>query len=585
MAQIVGLLIAIAALLAMLPGLLRWTTLGSQQVQGTAAAQQAAIFNQAAQQYLTQQSGSLYATATATTPVVVTAANLQAAGVLPTGFSATNVYGQTWQLEVLQPTAGTLSAVTLTTGGTALKDAQAANVAQLIGAAGGFIPVNDSGAYPQPGPSLFAYGTQGAWQLQLANFTGVARGELATYLSLIDTTGQLSSNNYLYRNGVPGNPDLNTMHTPLVFAAVETLGSACSSTGAVAQDGSGVLVSCQSGAWTMVGNSSWKAPVATFAALPATSNTVGDVRLTKDTNRAYEWTGAGWSALAVDQNGNLSVPGQLTTGQLTDSGSANIAQTLTANTVVTPGNVAGMDSTGQVWAASGQFAVNNNSWGLQPNFSSGWAMVTNSGSYASAGSAIGSIHVNDVYDRASGVWLSQVASSVNSLSSQITTLQQTVTNNYNNQQSENAWLQSQINALNSNVQTLQNEFASTGSLGAATASGGPTTSVGIGARSYAQIVTVAGTVGMQGAGSSEGNLCPYQSWGSGQTVTIAATSSGGAVLAMQAANSQPPQYQTVITWPISITFVIPANQSATIALSGGQNGTGCGTFSYAAFAL
>ena len=38
----------------------------------------------------------------------------------------------------------------------------------------------------------------------------------------------------------------------------------------------------------------WKDPVATFGALPATGNTDGDVRVTLDTHTLYVWTGSSW---------------------------------------------------------------------------------------------------------------------------------------------------------------------------------------------------------------------------------------------------------------------------------------------------
>jgi hypothetical protein len=99
---------------------------------------------------------------------------------------------------------------------------------------------------------------------------------------------------------------------------------------------------------------------------------MGDVRLTNDVQRAYGWNGSSWVALAVDQNGNLAVPGTFN-------------------------------------ALGGQFKVGSG-WGLQPNFSSGnWAMVTQgNGSLNSAPMDMnGSIHANDLYLRATGKWLSQ----------------------------------------------------------------------------------------------------------------------------------------------------------------------------------
>lgn len=69
------------------------------------------------------------------------------------------------------------------------------------------------------------------------------------------------------------------------------------------------MLSCQSGVWRRQGSASWKDPVPSAAALPGAGNEPGDVRLTTDTSRAFAWTGAAWKALAVDQNGDLDVPG------------------------------------------------------------------------------------------------------------------------------------------------------------------------------------------------------------------------------------------------------------------------------------
>lgn len=55
-----------------------------------------------------------------------------------------------------------------------------------------------------------------------------------------------------------------------------------------------------------------KDPVANYASLPAAGNSSGDVRKTLDNQRHFTWNGASWVALAVDQNGNFTVPGALT---------------------------------------------------------------------------------------------------------------------------------------------------------------------------------------------------------------------------------------------------------------------------------
>ena len=432
MAEIIGLLIAIGALLAMLPGLMHWTVLGSEEVRDTAIAQQAGIFEKAAEQYLSQNSGALLTTATPTAPVIVTTAELQTGGFLPSNYTSTNVYGQTWELEVLQPTPGVLQAVAFTTGGQSIEDEEAARISGLIGASGGFVPVNNSGAYPQ-GSTLTAYGTQGAWTLNLKNFQGITKGELASYVSLVDSTGQVTSNNYLYRYSVPGNSELNTMHTPLIMAAVESNGAACATTGSIAQDGTGALLSCQAGVWTQVGNSSWKAPVGSYAALPASGNALGDVRLTTDTSRAYAWNGGSWQALSVDQNGNLTVPSTLTAGVINANGSVTAGGNITAN---------------------GEFDSNSSSWALQSNAT------------GAAKTSPGSINVSDSFHRAAGIqypWYSQMSAQVYSNYENIQTNTANINTNANDIKTIDNTLGIQSNEISNNannIATINNNLSS-----------------------------------------------------------------------------------------------------------------------------
>ncbi|MET5013507.1 pilus assembly protein, partial [Burkholderia pseudomallei] len=74
-------------------------------------------------------------------------------------------------------------------------------------------------------------------------------------------------------------------------------------------DAAGQLMSCRNGLWRGAGGH-WNDPVRTADDLPTdSSNETGDVRLTLDTFRAFAWTGNAWQAIAVDQNGNMIVPG------------------------------------------------------------------------------------------------------------------------------------------------------------------------------------------------------------------------------------------------------------------------------------
>lgn len=216
----------------------------NQQVAATA--QQAITFNTAVQSYITQYSSAVSAVATPTTPAVITVAMLQSSSVklLPTTFSTTNPFGQSWSAQVLQPSAGQLQALALGTGGTALTDKQGSMVAALTGAAGGFIPLNDSGTWPTG--SATAQGAYAGWSVSTSGYTGIAGGNIASLLTF--SNGQFVSN-YLYRNNV-GNTSLNTMNTPIIMASTQTIGSACTTNGAIAQNGTGLALTCQSNVWT-----------------------------------------------------------------------------------------------------------------------------------------------------------------------------------------------------------------------------------------------------------------------------------------------------------------------------------------------
>lgn len=109
---------------------------------------------------------------------------------------------------------------------------------------------------------------------------------------------------------------------------------------------------------------------------------------------------------------------------------------------------------------------------------------------------------------------------------------------------------------------------------------GPYTgSATIAAQSHAQSVNLWATVGMTSSGSSATGLCAP--WGGTVTaITLQAALSSGAVLSTQSGASEPPSYKTYVVWPMALPFIVPAGQGATITLSGGSNGKGCGSFTY-----
>ncbi|MCY1232674.1 hypothetical protein D9M72_451810 [compost metagenome] len=184
-------------------------------MQTAAAASQMLVFDKAALQFVQDEAATLVAQATASVPVSVTPAMLVNGGYLPAGFSATNVFGQTWLLQVLQPTPNNLQALVTSQGGRAITDTgQLVQIAAQAGAQGGFVPYAGQNGDPTMVSSR-AYGAYGAWQVPLANYTNPGSGRLA---SLLAFTGAQANNGYLYRVQVPGHPELNQMQTSIDMA-------------------------------------------------------------------------------------------------------------------------------------------------------------------------------------------------------------------------------------------------------------------------------------------------------------------------------------------------------------------------------
>jgi len=258
-------------------------------------------------QYIKDNNAIITSQATSSTPVTITTSMLQTAKYLSSSLASTDSYGQSYEFLVLQPSANVLQTLMVSTGGSAMTDLNLRRIAQMVGGPGGYILSS---------ASTVAQGS--SWGPITLSSYGVSPGAGHLAAALFFSDGSLVSD-YVYRNAVSGHPELNTMTTPLVMSAVMTSGTACSTNGAIASDTNGAVLSCQSLVWGYQGSKFWKDPVTNYAALPLLSNNQGDVRETLDTSRTFTWTGATWTALAVDQNGNLTVPG-----------------TVTANKVVTP---------------------------------------------------------------------------------------------------------------------------------------------------------------------------------------------------------------------------------------------------------
>lgn len=324
----------------MLVGLTAMMDSAMEDSKGQQAALYQAQVTAAARKYINANYADLVSkTPNTTTVVAVDIGELKNKNFLPANFSLANAYGQATCVLVRQPTAGSavtpkrLDALVVTAGGQKIEDKVIAAVASNAGQGSGYIKASDVAA------------AEGAsWRMPTNDYRNVAcpggggavvltggtadGGHLASSL-FYDGPGQLSTD-FLYRNEVPGRPDLNTMNAAIRMAdkAVAVEGNDCKivpvgattpvATAAIAVDSKNNLLRCgDDGMWTAV--TTWKSPVDTFAALPATDKR-GDVRMTLDKGRAFMFNGSTWIALAVDQFGDLNVERDVRAGRTVNAG-------------------------------------------------------------------------------------------------------------------------------------------------------------------------------------------------------------------------------------------------------------------------
>ncbi len=446
----------------------------SDQVAQVEAGQLARITN-AALQYEYGYMASLSAPGSTHT---VTVAQLIAQGYLPPGTKTTDAMGDPISVQYQADSSGNVTGYVIAQGTYRYPDPDAGQILLDLGDRGGYVPeVPISGQV-----AGVVYGTGNTWQAPAPS--GVGPGALAVKVES-NAAQQANDSRFLWRVPAPTAAD-NTMSTPLILGAVENVGWSCTP-GAISRDINGSLLDCPStGSWTEVGGGHWRAPVATYAALPGTGNQNGDVRLTLDTDRAFAWNGGSWQALAVTQNGNLHVPGYgffgadvVVGGEIGTNGYLPHAglppgwgggiQTWDIDAHGTigvgPNNSspnAAMNSAGDIWNQG--VCIDNNSgscngWGLSTHYTDGWGMVAQDGSgnlNVAPGSALGSANVNDIDVRSGGPypWYSQLSSQVYS-DTQTLSNQQGQINNLNNEYSSQ---QGQINGNTSSIGAINNNL-------------------------------------------------------------------------------------------------------------------------------
>lgn len=209
----IALLFGLVAMAILMPTLFYTAQQSQQVILSSSAAQQMSAITQAANQYVSDNYQSLVSTTSPTSPNSITLSTLIASGYLPPGFNATNAFGQTWQIEALQPAAGQLQVLVSSFGGQSIDGKTNARIAAQAGAQGGVIG-GGTGNLAVPGCTAGqACGAYGGWSVATANYTNMAPGHLAALLAF--NSGGALKTDYLYRIAIPGHPELNQMQANL----------------------------------------------------------------------------------------------------------------------------------------------------------------------------------------------------------------------------------------------------------------------------------------------------------------------------------------------------------------------------------
>lgn len=168
------------------------------------AGEQMSLVADAAARYIKDNYAAVLSQASPSAPAVISLAMLRNTQYLPAGFADQNAYGQDYSVLALAPTANKLQTLIVTRNGEAISELYMIDIAKQIGAKGGYVSSLNSAA---------ATGSFGGWSTALAPYGGSpGAGHLAAALFFED--GALV-NDYLYRNAIPGQPNLNKMNTAI----------------------------------------------------------------------------------------------------------------------------------------------------------------------------------------------------------------------------------------------------------------------------------------------------------------------------------------------------------------------------------
>ena len=362
------LVVSLSVLMMTSVGMVQLADRYSEDVKTSVVADQLKRTGDAARLYIKDNYTTITATATSTSPFQITAAMLTAGGYLPTSSVSTNGYGQSVCTLVLQPSANKLQAMVIAEGGKTIDDLTLGNIVQLAGSSSGAVLSSATTAIS---------GAMGGWSIPVATWHNrvnnlsqrcdgtagnvqVTTGHPALALWFEDGAYQ---SNALYRDSVPGRPELNTVNTPIIFNATQTVGAACTTAGALANDAAGVVINCTGGTWKQISSAFWADPVATFAALPTcNAASAWATRVVKTPSasggtgpRAYTCDSTTWKPLAVDDTGNLVVGNTAVGAAMSTTatgtlavGTVEVKKQVDAASACSPNGAVATDSTGLI---------------------------------------------------------------------------------------------------------------------------------------------------------------------------------------------------------------------------------------------
>lgn len=350
--SLLEILAAIAVGTVLFIGLTDMIDVSLDDARGQQAAHHQSQVAGAAQKYIAANYASLMTDTSSGAVKAITVPDLQPV-FLPSSVIGQNSYRQNFCILVRQD-AGKLNALIVSYGGMPIPDRSIATVAMSAGQGAGYINSTDTSTARGPSWSMnttpYRSGTCAGGVKPLTGGGGDA-GHLVSNI-FYDGPGQLSTD-FLYRDPVPGRPELNRMNVPLQMASagLVNLGDSCSQTALAIESTTKDVVVCDSGKWRYT-SSSWKDPVNTYGALASVPKKDGDVRVALNTGRAFVYDSGTntWTALAIDQNGDLNVPRDMVVARdmrvtrdmwvdrnltvdetFTASGDATIGETLTVS--------------------------------------------------------------------------------------------------------------------------------------------------------------------------------------------------------------------------------------------------------------